>query len=172
MSLHLILIGLPGAGKSTVGRLLADRLETHFTDIDPNLARATGLSIADLFVEEGEPSFRVREHRAVLEALGLPPHVIAPGGGWAAQPGNQEAAAERAFSIHLAVSPREAAVRLAGDRSRPLLVGGRPADRLATLMAERVDWYQRARAAIEVDGRSPDDLADQLAAVARREAGW
>ena len=93
---HLVLIGLPGAGKSTVGRLLAERLETHWTDIDPVIERATGLSIAELFAEEGEAAFRAREHQAVIEALLLPPHVVTPGGGWAAEPGNLEALGDRA----------------------------------------------------------------------------
>src|SRR5690606_22936826 len=87
MPRHLLLIGLPGAGKSTAGRLLAERLGTHCTDIDPMIERATGRSVAELFEEEGEESFRDREHLAVVQALALPPHVVAPGGGWAARPG-------------------------------------------------------------------------------------
>lgn len=171
MKRHLILIGLPGAGKSTAGRLLADRLGTHCTDIDPNIERATGLTIAQLFQEEGEPAFRIREHRAVLEVLGLPPHVVAPGGGWAAQAGNLAAAVPRAVAVHLAVTPAEAARRLAGSDTRPLLAPD-PVRRLTELEAERRSAYRLADAEIDVTGRSADEVADVLVSVARAKAGW
>ncbi len=173
MRRHLLLIGLPGAGKSTVGRLLAERLGSHCTDIDPILERATGLTVAELFAEEGEPSFRVREHRAVLEALGLPPHVVAPGGGWAVEPGQLEeaVAAGRPIPIHLAVDPAVAAARLAGGPSRPLLAGD-PRSRLTALAAHRRPFYQRAPVEVDVSDRSPAEVADLLVAIARSEAGW
>lgn len=171
MKRHLILVGLPGAGKSTVGRLLADRLGTHCTDIDPNIERATGLTIAELFAEEGEAAFRVREHRAVLEALVLPPHVVAPGGGWAAQSGNLAATAPRAVAVHLAVTPAEAARRLGGAGTRPLLAPD-PLRRLLDLDAERRAAYQRADLAIDVTGRPAEEVADLLLDLARAKAGW
>jgi shikimate kinase len=169
---HLVLIGLPGAGKTTVGRLLAERLDTHWTDIDPILERATGLSISELFLEEGEPAFREREHRAVLQALGLPPHVISPGGGWAAVPGQLDAVKEQAVPVHLAVDPAVAAVRLSDDRSRPLLAGSDLSGRLAELARERAPWYQSAPVAIDVSAKSADQVADLLLSVARERAGW
>lgn len=119
MPRHLFLIGLPGAGKTTTGRLVAARLDTHCTDIDPIIERATGMTIAELFEEEGEAAFRTREHLAVLQALGLPPHVVTPGGGWAVQPGNLAEVRDRALVIHLAVDPATG-------------VGGRPLVGLAT----------------------------------------
>jgi shikimate kinase len=176
MPRHLLLIGLPGAGKSTVGRLLAERLGSHCTDIDPILERATGMTVAELFAEEGEPWFREREHRAVLESLGLPPHVVAPGGGWAAQPGQLEAAmaAGRPMPIHLAVDPAVAAARLAGGAggtARPLLAGD-PAARLTELAARRRLFYQRATVEVEVSDRTPEEVADLLMAIAKSKAGW
>ncbi|MGE0439024.1 MAG: shikimate kinase [Vicinamibacterales bacterium] len=193
---HLILIGLPGAGKSTAGRLLADRLGTHWTDIDPIIERATGLSIAELFALEGEEAFRGRERLAVEQALRLPPHVVTPGGGWAAQPGNLDDAAA-ACLVHLAIAPEAAARRLAGDASRPLLqgqpspaadpaaalarhsgaLGGRdptagPVARLNELAAARLPFYRRAEAEVEVSGKSSEEVADLLLEIARRQAGW
>lgn len=172
MPRHLVLIGLPGAGKSTVGRLLADRLGTHCTDIDPMIERATGMTIAELFAEEGEPAFRDRERRAVLQALGLPAHVIAPGGGWAAEPGNLEAVRGLVYTVWLDADPHEAAKRLAGDRTRPLLDGDDPAGRLAALAAARRRFYEQASARVETTGRSAAQVADQLLEAARTGAGW
>ncbi|MHB1327119.1 MAG: shikimate kinase [Gemmatimonadales bacterium] len=169
---HVVLIGLPGAGKSTVGRLLADRLGTHWTDIDPLLERATGQTIGELFESEGEPAFRIREHRAVVEALRLPPHVVTPGGGWAAQPGNLAAVGEQGFVVHLAVDPAEAALRLAGDRSRPLLAGADPRERLTALSEQRLPWYRQAHAEVEVTGQQADAVAETLLHMARARAGW
>jgi shikimate kinase len=175
MRRHLVLIGLPGAGKSTVGRLLAERLGTHCTDVDPILERATGLSIAELFTTEGEPAFREREHRAVIEALGLPPHVVAPGGGWAAQPRQLEETSDRAVAIHLAVDPLVAARRLAEAgmaATRPLLAGPDPGARLAELAAERAASYARAPVAVDVSRRTAEETADLLMAIAKSKAGW
>ncbi len=172
MRRHLLLIGLPGAGKSTVGRALAERLGTHCTDIDPIIERATGLPVAEVFVEEGEPAFREREHRAVLEALRLPPHVVAPGGGWAAQPGQLEAALDRVLAIHLAVDPRVAATRLAGGPTRPLLAGDDPERRLRALADLRKPFYQRAAVELDVSHRTAAETADLLLAIAKDKAGW
>lgn len=169
---HVILVGLPGAGKSTVGRLLAERLDTHCTDIDPMIVRATGMTVAELFAEEGEPAFRDRERRAVLQSLGLPPHIVAPGGGWAAEPGNLEVIANIALTIWLAINPATAAGRLADDQSRPLLAVGDRAEALADLARRREPFYRRAAARIDVNELTAAEAADRLLAVVRERAGW
>lgn len=170
MRMHLVLVGLSGAGKSTVGPLLARRLDTHFTDIDLVIERATGLTVAELFAEEGEARFRARERQAVRDAFLLPPHVIAPGGGWAAQPGSLDDAAERALVVYLAVPPAVAAARLGDDAGRPLLAGD-PTGRLQALLGEREPWYRRSGPAVDA-GLEPEAVADRLLELARREAGW
>ena len=170
MKRHLILVGLPGAGKSTVAALVAERLDTHATDIDPVLERAAGMSVADVFASLGEPAFREREREAVVQALYLPPHVIAPGGGWAAEPGNLETVAGRALVIHLAVSPAEAAGRLGAAADRPLLAGD-PLARLTELARQREPAYGRADASVDAGDPAPI-VADRVVAVARRAGGW
>jgi shikimate kinase len=167
---HLILVGLPGAGKSTVASLVAERLGTHATDIDPVLERAAGMSVADVFASMGEPAFREREREAVVQALYLPPHVIAPGGGWAAEPGNLETVAGRALVIHLAVSPERAAARLDGASDRPLLAGD-PLARLTELSRVRGPAYGRSDASVDANDEPPV-VAERVVAVAKRSGGW
>jgi shikimate kinase len=167
---HVVLVGLPGSGKSTVGPLVAAQLDTHFTDIDQVIQRATGLTIADLFAEEGEPAFRERERRAVLDALLLPPHVVAPGGGWAAQPGNLEETSDRVLTVYLWVIPEVAAERLDGVPDRPLLAGA-PLPRLRGLLAQREAFYRQAGARIDA-GLHPLAVADLVVEAARRGGGW
>ena len=84
MKKHIVLIGLPGAGKTTVGKLVADRLQAGFVDIDNVLIRKEGKPISMIFAEKGEPAFRDMERKEVDTALANEPAVIVPGGGWAA----------------------------------------------------------------------------------------
>jgi shikimate kinase len=167
---HLILIGLSGAGKSAAGQDAADRLGARCTDVDLSLELREGRSIAQIFAQQGEAGFRRLERDLVAEALAAPPQVIVPGAGWAAQPGNLQAAGG-AFVIHLAVSPAQAALRLEGTSDRPLLRGDMEG-RLSALLEARRPWYERAHATVETDGRSRSQVADAIAELARREAGW
>jgi len=82
---HVVLIGLPGSGKSTVGRLVAERLGAAFVDIDAIIERREGRPIALIFAEKGEAAFREMERKEMETTLAAEPAVIAPGGGWAAQ---------------------------------------------------------------------------------------
>src|SRR5256885_16161425 len=92
MKKHIVLIGLPGAGKSTVGRMLAERLHAGYVDIDTILIRKEGKPIAMIFAEKGEPVFRDMERKEVEAALSNEPAGMVPGGGWAGQPGKLGAA--------------------------------------------------------------------------------
>jgi len=160
---HLVLVGLPGAGKSTVGALAAAELRLPFADVDERIVRAEGRSVATIFATEGEAWFRQLERAAMVAALTESPTVIAAGGGWAAQPGNMEAArAARALIAWLTVSPDVAARRLQGAADRPLLAGGHPAARLSALLAARAAAYQQADAAFPNEG---DDPASAVAAL-------
>ncbi len=168
---HLLLVGLPGAGKSTAGALAAALLHAGFIDTDDRIAAASGRSVAALFELAGEAAFRRLEREAVAAALAGPPGVIAPGGGWAAQPGNLDAAVGAALVVHLEVSVAEAARRLREDAARPLLAGGDLAAGLAYLEAARRPWSRRAAASRPADGPA-GDVAERLAALARSRAGW
>jgi shikimate kinase len=167
---HLVLVGLPGSGKTTVGRRASELLRTGFTDIDQIVVSASGMPIAELFAAQGEEQFRRLERAAMEGAMAAPPHVIAPGAGWAAWPDNLEAAGD-ALLIYLRLSPAGAADRLRGDATRPLLAGGDPMQRIGELLAKREAWYRRAGA--EVDAALPvEQVAIAVMQLARERAGW
>jgi shikimate kinase len=171
MKRHVLLVGLPGAGKSTVGALAASRLAAPLEDTDQTIVERSGRSIPALFAGPGEPAFRALEREAVEGALSRAPRVIAAGGGWAAEPGNLEAAAPRALIIYLSCAPETAAVRLAGADPRPL-VASDPVPRLRELLAGRRRFYERADVSVETDGRLAAAVADEVVALARSRGGW
>lgn len=170
MPRHLILIGLPGAGKTTVAREAARLLDAPWTDLDAAIVAEAGCSIAELFAREGEAGFRARERAAMARALAEPPQIIAAGGGWAAQPGNLEAAELQALVVLLEVTPAVAARRVGAALDRPLLVGD-PLPKLEALAAERAPYHALAGFAIAADA-APELVAAALATGARQYAGW
>ena len=147
MKRHMVLIGLPGSGKTTVGRRVAALLGTAFSDLDEIVVSAAGMPLAQVFAIHGEARFRRMERAAMDGAMAAAPHVIAPGAGWIAEPGNREAA-NGALLIYLRIAPEVAAARLEGDLSRPLLTGGDRTATLEKLLAARRRWYERAHRVI------------------------
>ena len=152
--------------------LAAARLDAPWCDLDERVVRTTGMSIRAIFAAEGEASFRALERTAMLAALAEAPQVIAAGAGWAAEPGNLADAACKAFTIYLRVTPAVAAGRLAGATDRPLLDGVPPEQRIAELLAVREPSYRAAAAILTADDATPEAIAAQVVALARREAGW
>jgi shikimate kinase len=149
---HLLLVGLPGAGKTTVGAGVAARLGVDFLDFDQEIERREGQSVAELFRERGEEYFRACERRLTLELASAPPRVLAPGGGWMAQPGLPALLRPPARIIYLAVTPATAAARMGrGRAARPLLAGGDPVARLAALLAAREAAYRAADAVVDTE---------------------
>jgi shikimate kinase len=163
---------MSGSGKSAAGRLAAETLAAPFHDIDALIEKREAAPIARIFAERGESAFRQLERAAVREVLAGEPAVIAPGGGWVAQPGNAADAGEGAILVYLRVSPEVAATRVANQASRPLLEGADPIQRLEQLLEEREVAYFGAHRMVETDARTVDEVAAELVVLARSTAGW
>ena len=147
---HVVLVGLPGAGKTTVGRALADRLGLQFIDFDLEIARRSGQTIPEIFATRGEREFRTLEAELTREVAAAPPAVIAPGGGWVVQSGLIDMLRPPAVLIHLRVTPATAIARMRSSvADRPLLAGADPQARAVTLWEDRREAY--ARADFEID---------------------
>jgi shikimate kinase len=173
MPAHVVLIGLPGSGKSTVGALVAERLGGPFVDVDGLIVRREGMPIGAIFGARGEAGFRAVEAAAMTELLGGTPSVIAPGAGWASQPGQLDAAFPVALVVYLETSPAVAIRRLEGQTGlRPLLAVGEPLEQMRKLLEEREGYYAVAHHRIRTDGSTPEHLADEIAGLARAGAGW
>ena len=172
----IILIGPPGAGKTTVGSLLAARLGVDFTDTDAVVEAAAGKPVGDIFITDGEPAFRRLEREAVAAALagsearhpgaGTPvPGVLGLGGGAVMDEQTQARLAGRAV-VYLETGFSELVKRVGLDRARPLLIGTSPRAQLKSLLDQRLPVYSRlAWLTVGTDGRDPDAVAAEIAAV-------
>ena len=162
---HVVLVGLMGAGKSTVGRALAARLGRAFVDVDDEVERRAGCTVAELFGREGEAGFRAREADAVADVLAAPdPGVVATGGGAVLCARTREALTGQA-TVWLRATPEVLAERLGATPGvdRPLLVDGDPVARLARLAEEREPLYHDvAGIVVDVGGLSVDEVLDRI----------
>ncbi len=157
----VILVGPPGSGKSTVGRVLAERLGTGYRDTDADIEAAQGRSIADIFVEDGEPAFRALERAAVAEALAGHTGVLALGGGSVMDEDTRRALSGLPV-VFLQVGLADAVRRVGLDTPRPLLAVN-PRARWRELMEARRPLYTEvARAVVDTDGRTPEDVAEAV----------
>jgi len=159
----LVLVGPPGAGKTTVGELLAKRRGVDFRDTDRDVEARTGTTIADIFVEHGESHFRDLERVAVRRALDEHDGVVALGGGAVLDPSTRDLLRGRRV-VFLDVSLAAAAERVGLNRSRPLLAVN-PRATLARLLDERRPLYvEVAAVTVSTDNRTPDEVADEVEA--------
>jgi shikimate kinase len=157
-----ILIGPPGAGKTSVGAELAARLGVAFLDTDTAVEAAAGKPVSDIFIDDGEEAFRELERAAVAAAVGGQAGVVGLGGGAVLDPGTQQLLTGRPV-VYLAASFGELAKRVGMDRPRPLLIGN-PRTQLKALLDKRLPIYAGlAWLTVDTDGREPDEIAGQIA---------
>lgn len=147
----LYLIGLMGAGKTTIGRQLARKLHLEFYDSDREIEARTGVSIPTVFEIEGEDGFRRREAQVIAELACLPPCVIATGGGVVLRQENRDVLKASGWVVYLDVPPQILWERTRLDRNRPLLRVDDPLERLRELYVQRSPLYREA-ADIVIDG--------------------
>jgi shikimate kinase len=158
----VILIGPPGAGKTTVGTELAARLGVGFADTDASIEAAAGKPVSDIFIEDGEAAFRELERAAVAAAIEEQDGVVGLGGGAVMDPATQRRLAGGPV-VYLQTSFPELAKRVGMDRPRPLLLGN-PRAQLKALLDLRLPVYGRlAWMTVGTDGREPGEIAAQIA---------
>jgi len=162
-SRNIFLVGLMGAGKTTVARQLARRLGKTFYDTDHEIERRTGVRVQVIFEIEGEPGFRARETQMVDSLTALQDVVLGTGGGVVLKPENRALLAARGFVIYLRAQPRDLYQRTRHDKSRPLLATDDPLAKLEELQRVRDPLYREVADLIVDTGRqSVGALVDQL----------
>jgi len=163
----IVLVGFMGAGKSTVARLLADRLGVERIDLDEEIEREAGCAIAEIFDTKGEAHFRDLESAALTRLLASErPLVLATGGGAVLREANREAMLRSSFVAALTASPERIVERVSGDSSRPLLRGD-VGERVRRLMDERKTAYDFAHIKIDTTDLTPEEAAERILAAAK-----
>lgn len=163
MSPVVVLVGPPGAGKTSVGRVLAERLGVRLLDTDTAVEQAAGRSVSDIFVQDGEATFRELERVEVVRALAEEDGVVALGGGAVMQEAVATALREGDHRVvFLDVTIADAAGRVGFDASRPLLVVNPRAAWTRLMNARRPVYEALATVRVQTGGRTPEDIADEL----------
>ena len=162
----LVLVGPPGAGKTTVGQLLAERLNLPFRDTDVDVERTTGKTIPELFFDEGEAAFRSLEEDAVSQALQDHDGVLSLGGGAVLSAGTRRRLAGHRV-VFLSVGLSDATKRVGMSAARPVLALN-PRAQLALLLEQRLPLYREvATVAVDTTGKEPEQVADEVVAALR-----
>lgn len=166
----VVLVGLMGAGKTSVGRRLAEALGAAFRDSDEEIVAAAGMEISEIFAQLGEPAFRAGERKVIARLLELPPHVLATGGGAFMNAETRALIRDHALSCWIRADLDTLVERTGRRHDRPLLKSGDPREILARLMAERYPVYAEAELTVDSPGGGPHEavVADILAMLADR----
>ncbi len=159
----VVLVGLMGAGKTTIGQIMADALGLDFIDSDQHLEQKEGRSIAKIFAQEGEDYFRKAEKQNILEILDYQiPCILATGGGAFMNLETRKQILESALSIFLKADLDELAKRIGNGEGRPLFDGKNPKDVLADLITARYPTYSDATLTVEVADEAPEQSAQNV----------
>ena len=163
---RIVLVGLPGAGKSTVGPILAVKLGWKFVDLDVEIENASGLQISEIFLRHGEAGFREIERELTQRLASDTRLILAPGGGWVLHNTLPDS-----LMVWLRVDPKLAIVRMGeGASVRPLLKPD-PLKKLEELLANREQYYAKADITIDTNGKTPAAVALEIIATIKEENG-
>jgi shikimate kinase len=167
---RVLLVGFMGSGKTSVGRLVADRLGWRFVDFDDEIVEEAGASVPDIFRGEGEASFRAREAAVAERLLGEKHVVLASGGGWGAVPGRLTRLPPGTESFWLKVTAPTVIERAAREPgARPLLDRGDALEEARRLLAQRDPVYRRARWTVDTERSAVEDVAARILEILIRE---
>lgn len=158
---RVVLLGFMAAGKTSVGRALADLLGWRFLDVDNEIERRAGRTIPEIFRSDGEAAFRALEAEVAARLVERREVVVAMGGGWL----DVDGLPEETLTVWLRISPEEAVRRASAAEAaeRPMLGGGDPLERARRLLAAREPAYRRAALRLEAEAASPEELARAIA---------
>lgn len=166
---NLFLVGPMGAGKTTIGRFLADNLNLEFIDLDTEIEARCGANIPWIFDVEGEAGFRKRESRILEEVTTRNGILLATGGGAVLDKNNRELLKQRGYVAYLSASVEQLLERTANDRNRPLLQVDDPREVIEKLIAERDPFYREvADLVVATEKRKPQVVADDIVAEVRQ----
>jgi shikimate kinase len=159
---NLALIGFMGAGKTSVGRFVAEQLHFDYLDTDELIASRTGRTIADIFKTDGEPAFRALERQVVEELTNRNKTLISTGGGLPVNPANLASLKTHALVVCLWASPEKIWERVKGQTHRPLLHDPDPQKKIRDLLAAREPFYKQADVLVNTDIRSVREVAQHV----------
>lgn len=160
---HIILVGISGSGKSTVGAMAAERLGRVFMDLDHEIERREQATVSELFAEKGEPYFRTKERELTEELSRLGNMVLAPGGGWITNTDVVALLRPPGRIIYLKVKPETAMARLGEERAtRPLLMRPDPLGELKRMLKQREPTYSGADHMIDTEKLKPEQVVEQV----------
>jgi shikimate kinase len=167
----IVLVGMMGAGKSSVGRRLGARLGIPFQDADIEIEKAAGMTIPEIFATRGEPYFRAGEARVIARLLESGPQVLATGGGAFMNPGTRAAIRQKGISVWLKAEFDVLMRRVKRRADRPLLQSPDPGETLRILMAERSPTYAEADIVVESRDVAHEAVVDEVLGAVRCRLG-
>lgn len=165
-SQNIYLVGLMGTGKSTVGKILAEKLGMDFVDSDEAIEKKAAMSVSEIFARHGEGFFRNLEKEFIQTGHAQQNQVVACGGGLCVPPGMMEAIKEKGWVVCLWAEPETLLLRTGKNQDRPLLQTAKPLEVLQKLHQQRAARYREADQTVETDQLSPQEIADQVAGLA------
>ena len=159
--MKIVLLGFMGSGKSTIGKLLSERLEVPFLDLDEEIVRKTGLSIPEIFSSLGEEKFREIERETLIGLLSKTESlVVSTGGGAPAYKDNMELINKNSISIYLKADFEKLWKRISKDSNRPLVAAGK--EKVRELFERRIPFYEKADIVVRTDIFTPDETVERI----------